>query len=346
MSIKLGWALPKYYQAGNPRPYEKSYELARRAEDAGFALISVAHHSFTPDIGAYAAPLLQMAALAARTSRIRIASTIFILPLHSPVAIAEQLAELDRISGGRITFGVGTGYRKYETDGFGVDYATRGKRMDETLEIIQRAFATGYLESDGAFFRIPRSLLAPAPVQQPGPPIWVGGTADAVLRRAARFADGWVSENLFMLDQLQERIGTYHRFCDEAGRPRGEVAITRNAYVASTRAEVEAEWMPGAVKMHLFNRANYRAAGMATPDPDGIYTRLEAGEAVPLTDFVRQRAIAGTPDDCIEQIRMWQRETGCDYVNLASGHYVVNDAEYEAQKRFIDHFAKEIIPAL
>jgi probable F420-dependent oxidoreductase len=343
---KLGWALPKYYEAGVAEPYRKSYELAKRAEDAGFAMIGVPHHSFTPDTEDYAAPLLMMAALAARTRTIRIASTIFILPLHSPVSIAEQLTELDRISGGRVTFGVGAGYRKYENAGFGVDFTTRGKRMDEMLEIIQRAFESGYLESDGQFCKIPRSELAPAPVQRPGPPIWVGGTADAMLRRGARFANGWISENLYMLDALKERISTFHRLCDEAMRPRGEITVIRNAYVAETRAQAEAQWLPSAIEMHLFNRANYRKVGIHMPDPDGVYARLEAGKKVEFGEFIRERAIAGTPDDCIEQIKLWERETACDYIHLASGPYITTDAEFEAQKRFIDLFAKEIIPAL
>lgn len=346
MTVRLGWALPKYYEAGAASPYHKSFELAKRAEDAGFAMVGVPHHSFTPDTEDYAAPLLMMAALAAVTSTIRITSCIFILPLHSPVSIAEQLGELDRISGGRITFGVGAGYRDYECAGFGIDIRTRGRRMNESLDIIRRAFETGYLEKDGEFFTVPRTLLAPSPVQPGGPPIWVGGTSDAALRRGARYCDGWISENLFMLEGMKERIATFHRFCEEEGRPKGEVCVVRNAYVAPTRAEVERDWLPDTVRMHLFNRGNYRKAGIVMPDPDGVYARLEAGESVELKDFIRERAIAGEPDDCIEQIKMWERETGCDHIHLATSPYITTDAQFEAQKRFIDLFGREVIPAL
>lgn len=346
MTVQLAWALPKYYEAGVPDPYGKSFELARRAEDAGFAMVSVPHHSFTPDTEDYAAPLLMMAAIAARTSTIRVGSAIFILPLHSPVAVAEQLCELDRIAGGRITLGVGAGYRDYEFAGHGVDIRTRGRRMDESLEIIRHALDIGYLEKQGEFFTVPRSLLAPLPVQPGGPPIWVGGTADAALRRAARHGDGWISENLYMLESMKERIATYHGFCAEAERPNGSVCVIRNAYVAPTRAEVERDWLPGAVAMHLFNRSNYRKQGIIMPDPDGVYARLEAGESVGLTDFIRERAIAGVPDDCIGQIKLWERETGCDTILLATSPYISTDEEIQAQKRFITLFGKEVIPAL
>jgi probable F420-dependent oxidoreductase len=344
--MKLGFALPKCYEAGVRDPYRKTFELARLAEEAGFAFGSVPNHSFTPDTEDYAAPLLMMAALAARTTTMKLLSCIFILPLHQPVAVAEQLAELDCISGGRIIFGVGSGYRNYEFLGHGIDIHTRGRRMDEMLAIIRMGLGSGVIEYAGEFFNVPRTALAPAAVQEPHPPIWMGGTVDAVLHRAAHYGEGWLSENLFMLDGIKERIRTYHRFCDNIGRPRGQVTVIRNASIAETSEEVERSWLPGMIEYHLFNRANYRKAGIHMPDPDGVYARLEAGKTVGYKEFIRGRAIAGTPDDCIEQIKLWERETGCDYLHLATSPLIRTEEEFEAQKRFIGLFAKEVIPAL
>src|SRR5262249_12859275 len=159
---------------------------------------------------------------------------------------------------------------------------------------------------------IPPTPLAPMPVQRPHPPIWMGGTADGALRRAARFGDGWLTDNMTMIEGMKERIATYRAFSEACGRPPGTVAGIRNARIAERRETVERDWLPGVIDYHLFNRANYRKAGMDGPDPDGVYARLEAGEAVGMTEFVRERVVAGTPDDCLEQIDLWRRETGCD----------------------------------
>jgi probable F420-dependent oxidoreductase len=344
--MKLGFALPKYYEAGVREPYRKTFELAHLAEEAGFWFGAVPNHSFTPDTEDYAAPLLMMAALAARTLTLKLLSCIYILPLHQPMAVAEQLTELDRISGGRLIFGAGAGYRDYEFAGHGIDFHSRGRRMDEMLAIIRAGLESGSVEHTGEFFKIPRTVIAPLAVQKPHPPIWIGGTVDAVLRRAGRFGDGWLSENLFMLEAIKERIATYHRFCLEFGRPRGQVAVIRNSNVAETSEEVERTWLPNIIKYHLFNRANYRKAGISMPDPDGVYARLEAGKPVGYKEFIRGRAIAGTPDDCIEQIKLWERETECDYLLLATSPLITTDEEFAKQKRFIRLFGKEIIPAI
>jgi len=183
-------------------------------------------------------------------------------------------------------------------------------------------------------------------VQQPHPPIWIGGHSDAALRRAGRYGDGWLSENLYMLDGLKERIAKLHSFCAEAGRKPADVIIIRNTYLAKTRAEVEREWLPEMIQYHLFNRENYRKAGIAMPDPDGVYAQLEAGKSVGFKEFINQRGIAGTPEDCIEGLNLWRRETGAKHVHLITKPYLTSEAEFEAQKRMIKLFGKEVIPAL
>lgn len=344
--MKLGLAIPKFFEPSLPEPYRKTFELTALAEEVGFEIGSVPHHSFTPDTEDYAAPFVMMAALAARTSRLKIASTIFILPLHNPVAVAEQLAEFDCLSGGRAIFGTAVGYREYEAVGLGVDFHTRGERMDEALTLIRQGFERGYFEFSGKHYTVPRSVVAPTPIQKPYPPMWIGGTVDAALRRAARLADGWISENLYMVEGMKERIATYRRFCAEAGRRAGTVCLIRNACIASNRTEVERNWLPGMIDYHLFNRRNYRNAGMTMPDPDGVYARLEAGGTVGLAEFARDRLIAGTPDDCIGQLKRWEAETGAEYVHLILGPHPANEDEFEACRRAVKLFGKHVIPAL
>ena len=148
------------------------------------------------------------------------------------------------------------------------------------------------------------------------------------------------------LDGMKELIAKLHGYSAEAGRKPTDIVIIRNAYVAENREEVEREWLPEMQEYHLFNRGNYRRAGISMPDPDGVYARLEAGKKVGLEEFIQQRVIAGRPEDCLEQLKLWHRETGAKHVHLITKPYLTNDAEFEQQKRMIELFAKEIIPAL
>jgi len=108
VNMQIGVGIPVRYQPERPRPVEDTIRLAELADKAGFDFLSMGHHVFTPDYPS-AAPFAMLSAIAARTERIRLASVIFLLPLHHPVAVAEQVATLDIISGGRAIFGVGVG---------------------------------------------------------------------------------------------------------------------------------------------------------------------------------------------------------------------------------------------
>ena len=335
--MKLGVAIPTHWEPHEREPFRKMIELAVAAEEAGFDFISKGHHSVTPNSKDPASPFVVLAGIATRTSRIRLATGVYLLPLHHPITVAEQVAQLDLVSGGRVIFGVGVGYRPYEFEAFGVDFAARGGRTTESMAAIRQAWETGWFEYSGKHFVIPRSIADPLPIQQP-PPMWVGGISNAALRRAARYGDGWMSDNAMTIAGEQERIATYHRMCGEEGRPAGEVCILRNAWIGATREEVSREWLPAAIKFHL----DYLAAGSNLPDEDGLFARARAGEAITLEEFTDQRGIAGTPEDCIAQLRRWREATGCQYVELL----LYGEGGFEAHKRVIEMYGREVIPYL
>ena len=168
-SMRFALTIPAYRDPGSRDPYEKTYELCRVAEQAGFDAGFMGHHSFTPGFGDAAAPFVLLAAIAARTERLRLGTGIFLLPLHHPVAIAEQVAVLDSISNGRAILGVGIGYRPYEYEGFGVPFRRRGRIMDEALELIRSAWTTGSFAYEGRHFQVPDLPVQPRPVQEPHP---------------------------------------------------------------------------------------------------------------------------------------------------------------------------------
>jgi probable F420-dependent oxidoreductase len=331
--MKFGVRIPLLRDPASSDPFHQTYALAQAAEKAGFDFMSLTHHSFSPECQT-SAPFVVLAAIAARTSTLRLATVIYVLPLYHPVAVAEQVATLDLISNGRVIFGVGIGYRDYEYEGFGLNPRHRGARADESLTAIRHAWTTGKFNHLGKHFQTPELPAVPMPVQnQPHPPIWIGGLSDPALKRAARLGDGWISDNMQMLADATEVADKYRAL---AAAP--FVCLTRNAWVGNTREEVIEDWYASVVDFHL----GYRRAGYLTPDPPGIYDRLEKGERVSLEEFTKDRAIGGTPEDCIAQLNRWQQGSRADAMLMLLNE----DAGYEKMLATIELFGREVFPAL
>jgi probable F420-dependent oxidoreductase len=334
--MKFGLRVPLLHDPQAADPYHQTYEICAAAERAGFDFVSLTHHAFSPEC-LTSAPFVVLAAIAARTTRLRLASIIYVLPLYHPAAVAEQVATLDLISSGRAIFGVGVGYRDYEYQGFGVDPRHRGARADESLGAIRQAWSTGRFNHQGRHFQIPDLPAVPMPVQKPHPPIWVGGLSDAALRRAARLGDGWVSDNMQLLEELTVVADDYRGRCAELGRE-PFLCVTRNAWVARTREAVLQDWFPSLVDFHL----GYRRAGYPMSDPGGLYDRLERGQDVSLEEFVEDRAVGGTPDDCVRQLKRWREVSRFDAMLMLLNE----DAGCEKMIEAIDLFGAEVFPRL
>ena len=171
--------------------YGETLELFAWAETLGFSAAYVFEHHFTDD-DYMPSPMVAATAIAARTKRMRIGPDIAILPLYDPVRVAEDGAVLDLISNGRLDFGAGLGYRPQEYAGYGIDIGRKASRANEALEIIRRLWQGETVSFHGKHFNIDGAKLSPRPVQQPNPPIWVGGFSQAAARRAARYGDGYI----------------------------------------------------------------------------------------------------------------------------------------------------------
>jgi probable F420-dependent oxidoreductase len=310
-------------------------------EQLGFDFCSVGHHSFTPEGGTESAPFAFLSAVAARTSTIRLVTGIYILPLHHPVAVAEQLATLDVISNGRAVMGVGAGYRDYEFKAFGVDIKTRGARLDESIRIIKSAFAKGNWAYDGTFWQLDELPLQPAPVQAGGPPIWIGGSSEAAIRRAGRIADGWMSDNMLDIDAERKLADLYRISCVENGRPAGEVCILRTAWCAATRAEAEAAVMPP-LRQFLAHYKGANAGSGTLPWNADMFRRIACGEHVPIEEYTKGQALAGTPDDIIPEVIRWRDEVGADSIELM----LSGPQDFESVRDMLTLFAKEVMPAV
>jgi probable F420-dependent oxidoreductase len=181
--------------------------------------------------------------VATHTTRVKVASGIFILPLRNPVLLAKELAGIDVVSNGRLIVGVGAGYVPEEFAAVGVPLSERGDRMDDSIRALRVLWATERPQYQGRFVSIEGVDAWPRPVQRPGPPIVVGGESGAALRRAAAMADGWYG---FYLDPSEtgDAVGALHRFGAELERPADlaplEITVTpRGPFDRRTVAQYE-----------------------------------------------------------------------------------------------------------
>jgi probable F420-dependent oxidoreductase len=183
--------------------------VARAADAAGIDSLWVSDHVVVPRDYASAypyspsgkmwipddAPFLEamstLLAVSAVTERARLGASVIVLPQRQPVLVAKQWATLDVLSGGRTIFGAGAGWLEEEFAALGIPFKGRGGRCDEALEVLQRCWKEPTVTFRGKHFEIDRLACEPKPLQQPRPPIWIGGHTPAAFRRVARYADAW-----------------------------------------------------------------------------------------------------------------------------------------------------------
>jgi probable F420-dependent oxidoreductase len=171
--------------------------IAATAEELGYSSIVTSEHlalpAFeVPRLGAWwPHALTVMAFVAGATQRVRVDAFVIVLPYHHPVALAKAVATLDVLSGGRVNLSVGAGHAEHEFAVLGVPFHDRGRYMDEQLEVMKACWASPAPVHHGTYFDVDEVAFAPPPVQQPHPPILVGGNSKAALRRASRH-DGWL----------------------------------------------------------------------------------------------------------------------------------------------------------
>ena len=192
--MKVGVNLLNFGPGVSPESLSRWTEIA---ETLGYHLVMISDHvAVTPDVeGRYPAPLYDpfttLSWLAAKTRRVALGTTVVIIPYRSPLLVARMGANLDQLSGGRFILGVGVGWAQQEFDALGVPFRSRGAMTDEYLEAIKVLWTNEIASYEGRFVSFADVWTAPLPVQSPHPPIWVGGSSDAALRRAVRLGDGW-----------------------------------------------------------------------------------------------------------------------------------------------------------
>jgi probable F420-dependent oxidoreductase len=239
--MKIGFGAPVSGAWATP---ENLARFAARAEQAGYASLWSFQRLLVPEgsgmdevYRSVLDPLTALAYAAAGTSRIRLGVAVINLPFVSPAYLAKQAATVDVLSGGRLDLGLGIGWMPQEFAATGASMARRGARTAEYLAVLRTLWAGGVSEFAGEFYEVPRSTVAPVPVQPGGPPVLLGGLARPALERAGRIADGWVTSSRTDLSRIAEGVGVIRAAASEAGRDPDAVRIVCRGVV---RAGVEA----------------------------------------------------------------------------------------------------------
>jgi alkanesulfonate monooxygenase SsuD/methylene tetrahydromethanopterin reductase-like flavin-dependent oxidoreductase (luciferase family) len=318
------------------------------AERAGFDGIWLTEHNFTGE-SVYCDPIPLASAVAARTSRIRIGFAVIQLALRHPIRLATELALLDNLCDGRLDIGVGhgTNFNEYEFVGFGLRSDDSRERMEETLQVMLRAWTEAPLVHEGKFYQLRLPEMRPQPRQRPHPPIWFSASSATTVRDYGRRGAPLLMARI-PLARVPERMALYEAGLAESGldeparrERRREVAVWRFVHVAASQAQAEDE-LVAALRGTRHHMVHARTAHNP-PDFQVDPSRLNAWTDPRVSDeegvrySLETSALYGTAERVAEQVAAL-RDAGAHHVlcQLSTG-YLPHAAIMESMRRFGEH---------
>ena len=310
--------------------FEETIRECERAEAAGFDSVWLGEHHNNPVL--YPAPLLGLAAIAARTGRVSLGTGVLLLPLYHPMCVAEEGAMVDMISRGRLILGVGAGYAPEEFAAFGLSVRQRGSRLDEGAALLRRLWTETHVTHHGRYYRVEDATVGPRPVQQPAPPIWFGAWTAPAIERAARLGDAWLGGPSAALSELSSCVESYRRARAAMDREPGETAAFRYVFVAGTTGK--AFESAGASFIQAYENMYFRWPHPVVKRPPGELT---------IERLAENRIILGDPETCIREISRFREALGLDHLIC---RFSVPGISREASMASLDLFAREVMPAL
>ena len=305
---------------------------AQLAEACGFDSCFFGEHHQDKD-GFLPSPLIVAAAVAARTTRLRVGTSVILLPLHHPVRVAEDVITLDLLSRGRVVLGVGIGYQASDFRAFAVPMEDRLARFEESFEILRLCFAGEPFSFRGTHYALDDVRVTPRVFRPPGPPIWIGASVPAAARRAGRIADGFVGTPSTSLAGAVALSECYKDAARAAGRP-ATVVQMRDAWVATTRGEADAVYGPHVMTAYRYYWEN-RLAEFKDMSADAQFT---------LESLAPDRLILGEPETCVREFQRWQRATGADTFLLRLRHAHSGGPPHDKIMEAITLFGERVLP--
>ncbi len=307
--------------------YKDFIDYVIAAEKIGFEGMFLVEHHFTGQ-GQLSASLNLLSYLAAKTTRIRLGTGVVVLPWHNPVLLAEQVATLDVLSGGRVDLGIGRGYRKEEFAQFCIPITEAQERFEECLNLMLKSWASDERFSHSSKrWNFDNIVVEPAPIQRPHPPIWLAGGSPQGIAFIAGKNHNLMLDQLATVDQVRTRVGAYLDGLEKIGKPRDATrcALARSVTIVKTEAERKAALdrrretfkRIGAIAVHGTPGATQTPVGQADPD-------LATDDS----------ALMGSPQEIVDRIGTLAK-AGVGYI-LISMPSITPEA--------MQQFAEEILP--
>jgi probable F420-dependent oxidoreductase len=263
--MQIGFGIPVSGSWATPA---NIVEVSRAAEKLGYASMWSFQRTVYPADDSIPAPYRSVhdpmavsAYVAAVTERIRIGIAIVNLPFYAPIVLAKLLTSIDVLSDGRLDAGLGLGWNPDEFAAAGVPMERRGARAEDFITCLRAIWTQDpVVEHHGEFYDVPRGKVDPKPVQRPHPPLLLGGSADAALRRVGRLADGWISASRFEAVKVPSAIETIRAAARDAGRDPGDLRVVIRGSVKVRDADEDTP-LTGTVGKIKRDMASYADAG-------------------------------------------------------------------------------------
>lgn len=336
--MRFGLALPHYDTslAGGPVTWDGVRRVASAAESAGFDSVWMSDHLFL-DFGKYGGSdrpqgslecWATLSALAAVTSQVRLGSLVLCNDFRNPGLLAKMAATLDVLSGGRVDLGMGAGWYEPEYVAAGMPFDSPGvriARLGEAAEIVARLLDGEELDFDGDHYTMKGAICRPRPVQDPRPPVWIGGKGDRLLDVAARWADGWNFSWMEDIESYAGRAEAADRACGRFGRDPAALRRSVGAYVLVGHDEPDVR--------RRFERLVERS-------PRGVFRPFEDAGAVSFEKYKKQR-IAGTIGEVVDRLGRLV-DLGVEEVIVGLGAVPFQVADEED----VELFGEAVVPAL
>jgi alkanesulfonate monooxygenase SsuD/methylene tetrahydromethanopterin reductase-like flavin-dependent oxidoreductase (luciferase family) len=308
--------------------YKDFTEYNVEAEALGYHSTFLVEHHFT-GYGQVSASMSLLTWIAARTRTLRLGTAVLVLPWHNPVLVAEQAATIDLLSGGRLDFGVGKGYRHNEFVGFAIPMEEGEARFEESLDVITKAWTSKERFSHrGKYWTFEDVIVEPPTAQQPHPPFWMGAGSPDSIRRVAERGYNLLLDQFASFETIGERIALFKAEVEKRGRKFNpmEVAVARAFYVAKDKADKDAALERRLEAQRRLTAISQRPDGKNTASILAFSDTREASE---------ESALYGTPDELAAKIEKLQAQ-GAEYVLLNGGG---------SSRDNLRRFAHEVMPA-
>jgi len=303
-------------------------EYVIEAEALGYQSAFIVEHHFT-GFGQVSATLNLLTWIGARTRTLRLGTAVIVLPWHNPVLLAEQAATVDLLSGGRLDFGIGKGYRHNEFVGFRIPMEEAEPRFEESIDIITKAWTSNERFSfQGKYWQFDDIIVEPPTIQKPHPPFWQGAGHPESIRRVARRGHNLLLDQFASLEETGNRFATYRDAMQANGfgfHP-SQAGVARAFYVARNSAEKEAALDRRIAAQRRLHTISQRPDGNNTASIMAFSDTRAASE---------ESALYGNPDEIARKIERL-RDMGVEYVLLNGGG---------TSRDNLRRFAKEVMPA-